>query len=131
MELNLTFGPYGADAPNADFADSATSLYRWLMAEPELRGRAEVSVESAQSAEGHMGEALDIVNVVLTHTIALGSLITAVVAWRSSRPRSPQVRLERDGVVVILEDGSAESVEQILNVWNESTTPAAVDESNE
>lgn len=67
-----------------------------------------------------MGEgALEIVNVVIANGIALGSLVTAVAAWRGSRSRPPQVRLERNGVVVTLQDASPEEVERILRVWND------------
>ncbi|MEV8017460.1 hypothetical protein AB0O76_14165 [Streptomyces sp. NPDC086554] len=102
------------------------SLSRWLMAEPELRGHARVSTGAAGSAPGHMGDGLELVNVVLANSIALGSLITAVAAWRGSRPRPPQVRLERDGVVVTLRDSSPEQVEQILRMWNATAAPAPV-----
>lgn len=67
-----------------------------------------------------MGDALEVVNVVLANSIALGSLVTAVVAWRGSRARAPQVRLERNGVVVTVQDSSPETVERILAMWNGS-----------
>lgn len=124
VEFDLTFSDGTADEPSDDSAESATSLYRWLVAEPGLRGHAEVSTGSQPSAQGHMGDTLATVNIVLTNSIALGTLITAVVSWRGSRQRPPQVRLERDGVVVTLHDSSPESVAQILRVWNESTGPA-------
>ncbi|MFE6737459.1 hypothetical protein ACFVGL_02395 [Streptomyces tubercidicus] len=89
------------------------------MDEPELRGRAGVSLEAEPSEPGQMGGGLELVNVVLSNSIALGSLVTAVATWRGSRPRPPQIRLERDGVVVTLQDGSPEAVERILRVWSE------------
>lgn len=113
MEISLSFG-------GGEGSQDASSLYRWLVAEPELRGRAEVGVGAAEAGPGHMGGALDVVNVVLANSIALGSLITAVLAWRGTRPRAPQVRLERDGVVVIVQDSSPETVERILAMWNRS-----------
>ncbi|MGW3007334.1 effector-associated constant component EACC1 [Streptomyces sp. NPDC001219] len=113
------------DDGEAGAAEGAVSLYRWLVAEPELRGRARVSLGAEQPEPGHMGGGtLDLVNVVLANGIALGSLITAVATWRGSRPRPPQIRLERDGVVVTLQDASPEAVERVLRVWNESGAPA-------
>ncbi|MCX4671771.1 hypothetical protein OG453_34650 [Streptomyces sp. NBC_01381] len=90
MEVNVTFGDgtAGAEAEaEADGAESAMSLSRWLMAEPELRGHARVSTRAVREARGHMGDRLELVNVVLANSIALASLITAVAAWRGSRPR--------------------------------------------
>ncbi|MGW0906170.1 effector-associated constant component EACC1 [Streptomyces sp. NPDC002853] len=134
MEVNLTFGEDGEAGAAADGADARAqgvestaavlSLYRWLMAEPELRGRARVSTGARHVAPGSMGDGLDLVNVVLANSIALGGLVTAVAAWRGSRPRPPQVRLERDGVVITLQDSSPETVEQVLRLWNEGADPA-------
>lgn len=121
MEVILRIEDGAASAPGADPAASAMSLYRWLVAEPELRGLAEVSTGSGQPGQGRMGGALDVIDVVLANGIALGSLITAVAAWRNARPRPPVVRLERDGMVVTLRDGSPEAVERILRSLNETT----------
>ncbi|MGX5393963.1 hypothetical protein [Streptomyces sp. 404i] len=118
MRVNVTFGEGTGGA-------EAASLRRWLMAEPELRGRARFSPGAELPAAGHMGDGLELVNVVLANGIALGSLITAIAAWRGSRSRPPQVRLERDGVVVTLRDNSPEQVEQILRMWNASAAGAS------
>lgn len=112
MEITITFGADPGDAP---------SLRRWLMAERRLRGHAVVSATPAVQVPGQMGGALDVVNVVLSNSIALGSLITSVAAWRNSRPRPPQIRLERGGSVVTLYDSSPELVERILRQWNETS----------
>ncbi|MER5254442.1 MULTISPECIES: effector-associated constant component EACC1 [unclassified Streptomyces] len=121
MEVNLTFGDgtSGAHEQSDEFAASVLSLYRWLVTEPELRGHARVSTGTRQAEQGRMGDGLDLVNVVLANSIALGGLVTAVAAWRGSRPRPPQVRLERDGVVIDLRDCSPETVEQVLRLWNQ------------
>jgi len=127
VEVRLSVGGGVGDAVGA------VSLYRWLVAEAELRGQVRVSLGAGESEPGHMGGGLDLVNVVVANSIALGSLITAVATWRGSRPRPPQVRLERDGVVVTLHDSSPEAVEQILRVWNEggASAPVAADGDGE
>lgn len=128
VEVNLTFSGGAAGEEAGDAGEFASSLYRWLAAEPELRAGTDLSLRPGRPGPGpgHMGEALDIVNVVLTNGIALGSLVTAVASWRGSRPRPPQVRLERDGVVVTLQDSSPEAIERVLTVWHErDRRPAA------
>ncbi len=65
-----------------------------------------------------MGGPLEVVNVVVSNTIALGSLLVAVAAWRGSRSSPPEVRLERDGVTVTVQGASPEVVEQILKAWD-------------
>ncbi|USA05250.1 hypothetical protein NCG97_18090 [Streptomyces lydicamycinicus] len=49
VEVNLSFGG------GAEDAEGAVSLYRWLVAEPELRGQVRVSLGSGQPEPGHMG----------------------------------------------------------------------------
>ncbi|MFF5091789.1 effector-associated constant component EACC1 [Streptomyces niveus] len=120
MEINLSFGGGTAEERDSDHTQAASSLHRWLVAEPELRGQARVAAGVGEVGEGHMGDALEVVNVVLANSIALGSLVTAVVAWRGSRARAPQVRLERNGVIVTVQDSSPETVERILAMWNGS-----------
>lgn len=124
MEIDIALGEGSTDA---------SSLRRWLMAEPELRSHAVVSVKPAAQEQGLMGGALDVVNVVLSNSIALGSLITAVAAWRGSRPRAPQITLERDGSVVTLYDSSPELVDRILREWNGTPglDPSAADGGGE
>jgi phage-related tail protein len=97
-------------------SDHAASLYRWLVLDPDLRGHAKVSTAPAAPEAGHMGGALDTVNIVLGNTIALGNLLVAVAAWRGSRRNPPEVRLERDGVAVTVRDASPEDVERILRI---------------
>ncbi|MFR9794321.1 effector-associated constant component EACC1 [Streptomyces sp. MS06] len=94
-----------------------TSLLRWLHADPDLRGAARVGASAPRPGSGEMGGALDTVNVVLSNALAFGSLVTAVAAWRTSRPRPPRVRIERDGVAVTLQEGSPQDIARILATW--------------
>ncbi|MFD8488471.1 hypothetical protein [Streptomyces sp. NPDC059712] len=112
MEIDIVVG---------DDPSGVSSLRRWLLAEPDLRGQASVSVRTEGQQQGAMGSGLDVVNVVLSNSIALGSLLVAVATWRRSRPRAPQVTMERDGVVVTLDGDSPEAVQRILREWGGST----------
>ncbi|MFF7330985.1 hypothetical protein [Streptomyces sp. NPDC008150] len=115
MEIDITCGGAGAAEP--------ASLRRWLVEEPQVRRNAVVTLKAPVGAEpGAMGGALEVVNVVLTQGIALGSLVVAVLTWRGTRPRPPQVTLEHDGTVVTLRDGSAEEIERILRLWESAAT---------
>ncbi|WP_229711693.1 effector-associated constant component EACC1 [Streptomyces daqingensis] len=116
VEVRLTFadGEDEQQGAELDHAGNASSLYRWLVADAELRGLTEMTVTSAESRQGDMGGALEVVNVVLSNTIALSSLLVSVAAWRGSRPRPPEVRIERNGATVTVRDASPEMAERIL-----------------
>jgi hypothetical protein len=122
MRVRLTFADgereNGVDdaghATHPDHAGSARALYRWLLADPELRGLAEVTAAPTRQEPGHMGGAMEAVDVVVSNLIGLSSLLVGIAAWRGARSRSPRVRIEHDGTAVTLEDASPESVERIL-----------------
>ncbi|MFD0427204.1 hypothetical protein ACFQ60_00900 [Streptomyces zhihengii] len=98
------------------------------MADPELRGLAEITVVPSQTRPGHMGDALEIVNVVLSNTIALSSLLVAAATWRGTRPRPTEVRLERDGVIVTVRDPSPDLLDRILNAGDEDDSERSPDD---
>jgi hypothetical protein len=92
------------------------ALLRWLHEERNLRGQARVFMGGAQSqSPGGMGFPLEVVNVVLSNSIALGSLLTTLVAWRSSRPSPPPaVRIEVNGVPVTLNTDDPEVIRSLI-----------------
>lgn len=105
-------------------AASLTSLYRWLAQDPDVAQQAEVALESGRPGAGEMGDAFEVINVVVTHTLALGSLAVACATWRASRPSAPAVRIERDGVTVTVEDGSPEAVRRVVDALSAPRPPA-------
>jgi Effector Associated Constant Component 1 len=112
VEVELGFEA-AEGAPEGAEVEAARSLTRWLLMEPELRG-VEVRPGAADPGAGQMGEVLDVLNVVLSNGIALGSLVTAIAAWRDSRRGGTRVRIERGGTSVVIEGGSAEEVLRIV-----------------
>ncbi|MET0425707.1 MAG: hypothetical protein ABW046_17700, partial [Actinoplanes sp.] len=94
--------------------DEVGSLYRWLALDPQVRQEATVSLRPAPPADGEMGGALEVINVVLSNSIAVGGLLVAVSSWRKSRPRAPRATLEHNGVRIVLEDASPENVRRVV-----------------
>ncbi|MFE4961139.1 hypothetical protein ACFRCW_46470 [Streptomyces sp. NPDC056653] len=90
------------------------ALLRWLHEEQNLRGQARMFMGGVQ-APGSMGGALDVVNVVLSNSLALGSLLTTLAAWRSSRPSpQPSVRIEVNGVPVTVNSDDPEVIRSLI-----------------
>jgi hypothetical protein len=91
------------------------SLFRWLGQDADVRRDAKVSIEPSPGQQGDMGGALDVLNVVLSNSIALGSLIVAVATWVGSRTSGTAVHIERNGVKVTVHDDSPETVRRVLD----------------
>lgn len=103
MELSLTVE-----------GEDATSLHRWLTRDPDVAGHATVRLGAAARPGEMSGGTLDVVNVVLGNGIALANLLVAVAAWRGTRPRAPQVRVERDGVSVTVTGADPQTVRALV-----------------
>jgi hypothetical protein len=95
--MNVTAG-----VPDQQDLPALQSLHEWLRRSPGL-------VVSAQSGPAHQGAA-EIVNIVLSNTIALGSFLVSLRAWLGTRPAKPPITFEIGDVKVTLPDDSPESV---------------------
>ncbi len=90
-------------------------LLRWLSRDPDLRTEASMSLVPATVRPGEMGGAFEAINAVLSSGLTLAGVVVSVASWRDSKGgRGPLVRIERDGVVVEVHDGSVETVERIV-----------------
>lgn len=116
MELNVLVGD-GTDH------QATNSLYRWLCRDDDL-GRGDSQITRANPIPpGGLG-GLEMINVVLSNSIALGALIVAVAGWRASRPRGPVVRLRHNGVFIDIEGTPAE-IRRIVDALTPAEPPAS------
>ena len=93
--------------------DSVLPLYRWLAEDPDVRRDTTLSLSGEQRPD-EMGGALEVINVVLSNTIAFSGLVVAIAAWWGSRKGAPVVEIERDGVRVTIHDDSPETIRQVV-----------------
>ncbi|MFE6913470.1 effector-associated constant component EACC1 [Streptomyces rubiginosohelvolus] len=101
------------------------ALLRWLHQEEELRGRARMSAREADIPGAMGGFSLDILDVVLSNSIALTSLAATVLAWRSSRPApAPSVRFEVNGVAVTVDTDDPETVRSLIETLRSAGSDA-------
>ncbi|MFK0259310.1 hypothetical protein [Streptomyces sp. NPDC090445] len=99
----------------ADPEESAAvrDFFRWLRSEDEPPGELRLA---ARRAPGSMSGGLDVINVVLTQSVALGNLALAYAGWRRARRSRAAVTFTRasDGLSVTVEDGSEETVQRLV-----------------
>ncbi|AWZ04040.1 MULTISPECIES: hypothetical protein [unclassified Streptomyces] len=115
--MQLTIG-----VSDTDEAAELRDLFRWLRADED--GPDEVWL-SGEPPTGSMGGGLEVVNVVLTHTMAVANFALAYATWRRARRGRAALTFTRasDGVSVTLENGSDEAVRALIAALSEP--PAA------
>lgn len=91
--------------------DSVPALYRWLAEDSDVRRDTTLSLAGGEP--GDMG-GLEVINVVLSNTIAFSSLVVAIASWWGSRKSAPAVEIESGGVRVIVNDDSPETVRRVI-----------------
>jgi hypothetical protein len=95
---------------------AVSSLYRWLLRDPDARRDATVSLD-ADASDGAMGS-LDIINVVLTQATSIASLAVAIASWRDSRSKPASIKITVCEQTVSLKGDSAkmtDSISQLLS----------------
>lgn len=106
---------------------AAASLYRWLSRDATLARYGQVSARTVGERPGDMGAAVDVINAVLADAGAaagIGSLLVAYRAWRDTRTLAPSFVIEKDGVRVVVNQGSEKEVQQVLNAMLPETSSA-------
>ncbi|RGC66477.1 hypothetical protein C5N14_24065 [Micromonospora sp. MW-13] len=115
---------------------AATTLYRWLARDRQLARNVRLSPATGEPADGEMtGGSLETINVVLSNSIALASLITSIVAFRKAQKQQRDssgnpivVLLERPGRSVAIDDDStAEDVGELLDAADPAAAGVASD----
>jgi hypothetical protein len=103
-------------------------LYRWLTRDRAIGSQATLEVGHAETVPGQMNAGvLDVINVVLSNSVALVGLVTAIKGYRlaarqqaSAAPQPPVVIIIAGGRVEIDDDTDPEQIIKTLG-----TMPAA------
>jgi hypothetical protein len=114
VSVQLVISPVEADGGQA-----LASLYRWLRRDSALARYGQLTVQSVNQQPGDMGGAFDVINAAFADAGAaagIGSLLVAYRAWRDTRTQAPAFTIEKDGVTVVVDQGSEQEIRQILNV---------------
>jgi len=90
------------------------SLLTWLRDEADVRRYARMSLESAQPAVGEMGGALEAIKLVTDEGFQIANFALALLSWRATRSKRPEVTIKRDGVEISLAEADPEAIEKIV-----------------
>ncbi|MFD7029227.1 hypothetical protein ACFWAR_14455 [Streptomyces sp. NPDC059917] len=117
--MRLTIG-----VSDADEAAELRDLYRWLRADEDVSDAVGLASEPVAGA---MGGGLEVINVVLTHTMGVANLALAYAGWRRARRGRAVFTITRasDGVAVTVEDGSDEVVRGLIATLSETPSHEA------
>jgi uncharacterized membrane protein YfcA len=94
-------------------ADALSSLEAWLRRDRELRR--EVVIQAAPGApRGTMGAA-EVIGMVLTHAEAIGGVLLAFAAWRTSRREKPEgIQVKSRDRIVVITQGTPAEIDRIV-----------------
>lgn len=107
--------------------EALASLYQWLSGDAEVSRHGRLSAEAVRHQPGDMGVAIDVINAVFADTsaaAAIGSLLVAYRAWRDTRTHAPAIKIEKDGVTVLVDRRSDNEIRQILESLLQGAGPA-------
>jgi Effector Associated Constant Component 1 len=101
---------------------SLYSLARWLESDDTVGGR--VTMGSSGTRPGAQSP-LDVVNVILSNSTALGSLLIAYASWRRSKAheQTPKVTFQRGDVTVTVEDAEDETIQKLIGALSGDDDP--------
>lgn len=98
----------GGEAAHAEL----TSLFRWLQRESAPDTRLTLVPRHDGDAQGGVFEAI---NALIGDGTGVGGLALSYAVWRRARRSGSKIRFERDGLTVVVEDGSPETVRRIAD----------------
>jgi hypothetical protein len=91
-------------------------LLEWLTADPEVSRSTEI-VQRAASRPGSMGGGFDLLNLVLSNTIALTGVVVSIASFLESRKRgtgeAPTVNITCQTIVVSVEGDGQEALQRL------------------
>lgn len=100
-------------------AGELRSLHAWLRSDAVTRRSATLELQEGSLQPGHMGSAAEVIQLVTENGWSAASFVMAVVAWKRTRPQTPQITISRDDTTVSLTNCSDEEVERVIRILSE------------
>jgi len=117
-----------------DDGSELVSLYRWLSGDAAVADRVQVVVETRDGQHGAMGGAFNVINAMFADgsaVAAIGSLFLAYRTWRDTRQTPPALKIEKDGVTVLVNSGSDQEMRHVVELMLNRTTEDQAEDTGE
>ena len=88
-------------------------LHRWLRGDQDVSRHARIGLGAAEPSDEDMG-AVEVISLVVGHTLTALNLALSYAAWRQARPAAPAVTLTVGERTLVLHDASDETVQRIV-----------------
>jgi hypothetical protein len=75
-----------------------------------------MSLLNTETGPADMGAVFDLIQLVVDSGFQAANLAVAYGTWRATRPRSPKVTIEHDGVIVTLDGSESDTFETIIQI---------------
>ncbi|MEU1349110.1 hypothetical protein ACFYPA_21670 [Streptomyces sp. NPDC005775] len=96
------------------------SLHVWLRNDAAVRRSSTSEVKADGPPQpGQMGSTLEVIKMVTENGWSAASFVMAVVAWKRTRPQSPQITITRDDTTISLTNCSDDEVRRVIRVLDD------------
>jgi len=110
MEISLSISGEGDQ-------ESLLSLYEWLETDREMRQQADLKLVEASPQQGSMAGEFELISLLVSSGLNIGSLAIAFVNWRSSRIAPPPIRIAAKSLQVTIDSTDSQVIEKTLKIF--------------
>ncbi|MGW7692243.1 effector-associated constant component EACC1 [Streptomyces asiaticus] len=113
----------------AEGSPGVLDLHRWLTADPDVAGAAEMALVDEEDRDDTLG-GIEAISIVVSNLTSLGNLLLAVATWRDARASGADTRAERDGVSLRVESTDPETIRRLLRQLESPENPDRPEDSD-
>jgi HJR/Mrr/RecB family endonuclease len=100
-----------------DDQESLLSLYEWLESDREMRQQADLKLVEAYPQQGSMAGEFELISLLVSSGLNIGSLAIAFANWRSSRTAPPPIRIAAKSLQVTIDSADSQVIEKTLKIF--------------
>jgi hypothetical protein len=100
-----------------DTADlEVLDLREWLSKSPEVLRALGLVQSSPTTRPGELGDALDLINFLVSSVLDTAALLTSIAAWRDARRPNATITISRDDVTVSVTSAEPLDIQRLTQI---------------